>query len=83
LPLPLAPAVTVIHDVALLTAVQLQPLPAETVTVPVAAAEDVRFDDAGEIVKEQGAPAWVTVNVCPPMVIVPVREAVAVLAATL
>jgi len=62
LPLPDAPAVTVNQLVALLTAVQLQPVPAVTVTVPVVA-DEVGFDDVGEIVKVQGAPAWVTVNV--------------------
>jgi hypothetical protein len=82
LPLPEAPAVTVNQLVALLTAVQLQPVPAVTVTVPVVAA-DVGFDDVGEIVNVHGTPACVTVNVCPPIVIVPVRELVVVLAATL
>jgi len=62
LPLPEAPAVTVSQLVALLTAVQLHPVPAVTVTVPVVA-DEVGFDDVGEIVKVQGAPAWVTVNV--------------------
>ncbi len=33
LPVPLPPAVTVIHE-ALLTAVQVQPTPAETLTLP-------------------------------------------------
>jgi len=82
LPLPLAPAVIVIHA-SLLAAVQLQPVPAVTVTVPVVATEDVRFDEAGAIVNVHGAPACVTVNVCPPIVIVPVREVVPVFAATL
>jgi hypothetical protein len=82
LPLPEAPAVTVIHA-SLLTAVQLQPVPAVTVTVPVVAAEVARFDDVGAIVNVQGAAACVTVNVWPPIVIVPVRELVLALAATL
>ena len=82
MPLPLAPAVTVIQ-LALLVAVQLQPVPAVRVTVPVVAADDVRFDDVGAMVNVQGAPAWVTVNACPPTVIVPVRDVVLVLAATL
>ena len=72
----------VIH-VALLVAVQLQPEADVTSTVPVVAADDVRFDDVGTMVNVHGAPACVTVKVCPPMVIVPVREAVPVLAATL
>ena len=55
MPLPDAPAVTVSQLVALLTAVHVQPVPAVTVTVPVVAAEDVRFEDVGEIVGAQGA----------------------------
>ena len=82
MPLPDAPAVTVSQLVALLTAVQLQPVPAVTVTVPVVA-DDVGFNDVGEIVKVHGTPACVTVKVCPPIVIVPVREVVLVFAATL
>jgi hypothetical protein len=46
---------------SLLTAVQLQPAPAVTLTVPVVAADDARFDDVGAMVNVQGAPAWVTV----------------------
>ena len=82
MPVPLAPALIVIHP-ALLTAVQLQPVPAVTVTVPVAAVDVVRFDDVGLIVNVHGAPAWVTLKVCPAIVIEPVREVVPVLAATL
>ena len=82
MPLPFAPAVTVIQA-SLLTAVQPQPVPAVTVTVPVAAAEVGRFEEAGLIVNVHGAPAWVTVKVWPPTVIVPVREVVPALAATL
>ena len=62
MPLPEAPALIVIQP-TLLVAVQLQPVPAVTVTVPVAAADVVRFDEVGEIVNVQGAPAWVTVKV--------------------
>jgi hypothetical protein len=72
----------VIHP-TLLAAVQLQPVPAVTVTVPVAAAEVVRFDEVGAIVNVQGAPAWVTLKVCPPIVMVPLRELVPVFALTL
>ena len=82
MPLPLAPPLIVIQA-SLLVAVQLQPVSAVTVTEPVAATDDVRLDDVGEIVNVQGAPACVTVNVWPPIVIVPVREVVPVLAATL
>jgi len=82
LPLPLAPAL-IVSQVALLAAVQLQPVPAVTVTVPVVATADVRFDDVGKIVNVQGAPACVMVKVWPAIVIVPVRELVPVLAATL
>ena len=83
MPLPEAPAVTVNQLVALLTAVQLQPVPAVTVTVPVAATDVVKLDDVGEMVKVQGAPACVTVKVWPPIVIVPVRDVVLAFAATL
>ena len=82
MPLPDAPALIVIQP-TLLTAVQLQPAPAVTVMVPVAAADVVRFDDVGVIVTVHGAAACVTVKVCPPIVIVPVRDAVVVFAATL
>ena len=82
MPLPLAPALIVSHA-SLLVAVQPQPVPAVTVTLPVVAADDVRFYDVGEIVNVQEAPACVTVNVWPPIVIVPVREVVPALAATL
>ena len=82
MPLPLAPAL-IVSQASLLVAVQLQPVPAVTATLPVVAADVVRFDEVGEIVNVQGAPACVTVNVCPPTVIVPVRDVVPVLAATL
>jgi hypothetical protein len=74
--------VIVIHA-SLLTAVQPQPAPAVTSTEPVVAAADARFDDSGVIVNVHGAPACVTVKVCPPMAIVPVRDAVVVFAAML
>jgi hypothetical protein len=73
----------IVIQASLLTAVQLQPALAVTVTVPVAAADVVRFDDVGAMVNVQGAPACVTVKVWPPIVIVPVRDTVLVLAATL
>jgi hypothetical protein len=63
-------------------AVQLHPAPALTATTPVVAVANARFDEVGEIENVQGAPAWLTVNVWPPIVIVPVRES-PVLAATL
>jgi hypothetical protein len=58
-------------------------VPAFTVTVPVVAAADARFDEVGVTVNVHGAPACVTVKVWPPIVIVPVRDVVPVLAATL
>ena len=82
MPLPDVPALIVIQA-SLLAAVQLQPVPAVTVTVPVAATDVVRFDEVGAIVNVQGAPACVTVKVCPLIVIVPVRDVVPALAATL
>jgi hypothetical protein len=39
--------------------------------------------DVGDTVNVHGAAAWVTVKVCPPIVIVPERDEVPVLAATL
>jgi hypothetical protein len=82
LPLPFAPELIVIH-VALLVAVQLQPAPAVTVTVPVVAADVVRFDDVGAIVNVHGAAGCVMVKVWFAIVIVPVRDEVPVLAVTL
>ena len=78
MPLPAAPVLTVIH-VALLVAVQAQPVPAVTATVPVIPA-DVTAADAGEIEGAQTAAAWLTVNVLPPIVSVPVRDVVPVFA---
>ena len=62
MPLPLAPELMVIQA-SLLTAAQLQLVPAVTVTVPLVAADEARFDEVGEIVKVHEAPACVTVNV--------------------
>ena len=79
-PVPLAPLEIVTHD-APLVAVQLHPEVVVTVTVPPPPAADNDWL-VGEIVYEQGAAAWVTVNVLPPTVSVPVRETVPVFAAT-
>lgn len=64
-----------------LEAVQLQPAPAVTTTVPVAPAA-LTLADAGEIDGAHGAPAWVTVKVSPPIVSDPVRDTLDVFAAT-
>lgn len=80
--MPLAPPVTVIHA-ALLVAVHAQPAPAVTVTVPVVAADVLRFTDEGRIVNEHGAPGCVIVNVLPAIVSVPVRGVVLVFCVTL
>jgi hypothetical protein len=82
LPVPLAPDDTVIHD-ALLVAVREQPVipVTETLTVPPAAATVVLVADSVNAV--HAAAAWVTVNVLPATVSVPVRDEPAVLAATL
>ncbi len=80
LPEPLAPAEIVSH-VALLVAVHAQPATAVTATAPVLA-EAATDRPVCASVEVQGAAAWVTVNVCPPIVRVPVR-AVPVLAVTL
>jgi hypothetical protein len=72
LPLPLAPLVTVSHDVSLLTPVHAQP-PGDVTAVepvpPVATIDAV----VGAMEYVQVAAGWVTVNVCPPIVSVPVR----------
>jgi hypothetical protein len=81
LPLPLAPAVTVIHA-ALLVAVHAQPVVVVTLVLPVPPAATA-FSEVADNVKVQGTPACVTVNVCPATVSVPVRELVEVLAAML
>ena len=80
MPLPVAPAVTVIHA-AVVVALHVHPVAAVTAIVPVPPAA-AALVDAGEIVGAQGAPACVTVNVSPPIVIVPVRGDVEVFAAT-
>ena len=82
MPVPLAPAPIVIHA-SLLVAVQLQPEAAVTVIEPLAASDDGRLFDVGAIVNVHEMPACVTVKVCPPIVIVPVRDEAPVLAATL
>jgi hypothetical protein len=80
-PVPLAPDVTVSHD-ALLLAVHAQPLVAVMVTEPVPPADgsDWLFADSAY---EQESTSWVTVNVPPAIVIVPVRADGVVFAAIL
>ena len=82
LPLPVAPLVTVIHPVSLLTPVQAHPVDAVTFVEPVAVPAAIDWL-GGEMEYVHGAPACVTVNVWPPMVRVPVRGFVSVLAAAL
>jgi hypothetical protein len=80
LPLPVAPAVTVIQ-VALLVAFQLHPVGAKTVIVPAVPVAPA-LTNVGRIVVTHDTPGWVTVNVLPPIVRVPVRDIVPVFAAT-
>ena len=80
LPDPVAPPVTVIHA-ALLTAVQLHPVAAKTLLAPLPA-DAVKDCVVGEIVGEHAAAAWVTVNVEPAIVSVPVRLEATVFVAT-
>lgn len=82
LPEPLAPDAMVIQ-IAFDVANQPHPVPAVTVTVPLVAADVVRSTETGEIVAVQGAPACVTVKVCPPIVSVPLRDVVPVFGSTL
>ena len=81
LPVPEAPVVTVSHA-SLLVAVQLHEL-AVTVIVPLPAAGVVRVHEVGKMVSVHGTPGCVTVNVWPPIVIVPLRDVEPVFAATL
>ena len=81
MPLPDVTALMLIH-VALLVAVHAQKVAAVTATVPVIPA-DVTVADACEIDGAQAAAAWLTVNVLPAIVSVPVRDVVPVFAETL
>ena len=75
------PLVTFSHE-SLLDALHAQPEPAVTVTDPDPPALD-RDLLVGEIVNVQEAPDCVTVNGFPPIVSVPLRDAVLVFADTL
>jgi len=79
-PVPAAPPVIVTHD-APLVAVQLHPELVVTLTVPLPPAAD-RDRLAGASVYAQGVAAWLTENVLPPAVTVPVRATVPGFAAT-
>lgn len=81
LPLPLEPPVTVIQ-LAAVVVVHEHPAGAVTVAEPVPPpATTVWLSGATEYV--HGTPAWVTVKVCPPTEIVPVRCEMVPFAATL
>ena len=80
-PEPVAPAVTLSH-VSLLVAVHAHPVAAVTVTEAVPPAATAVDEDA-EIVGAHGAPAWFTVKVLPPIVIVADLGVVVGLAVTL
>src|SRR5688500_11325360 len=77
LPLPLAPAVMLIHE-ALLVVVHAQPLAVDTVTgapTPAVAATDSLVGAIENAHVAGAGAAWLTVNVSPAMVTVPVRGA--------
>ena len=80
-PDPLAPLVIETHD-ASSAAVHAQPAGIETAIVPVvdAGATDTPIGDS---VAVQGTPPCVTVNACPAMVTIPVRDEMLVFAAIL
>lgn len=80
MPLPLPPELTV-SQAAPLVALQLHPLAAFTVNVP-DAPPALTLTEAGESDGAHGAPACVTVNVSPPIVMDPVLDALDVFAAT-
>jgi len=67
-------------QLALLAAVHAQPDPPVTVTLPVPAAATADALVAPSVYVQ--APAWLTVNVCPPIVIVPVCDVLLVRAVT-
>jgi hypothetical protein len=73
-PVPAVPLEIVTHD-APLVAVQLHPEDVVTMTVPLPPAADSDWL-VGEIVYAQAVAAWLTENVLPPAVTVPVRETV-------
>src|SRR5439155_7422077 len=80
-PVPLAPAVIVIHA-ALLAAVHVQVVPdAVMLTLPVAPSAGTAALVAESVYVHAPAPACVTVTVCPAIVSVPVRDAEPVFAA--
>src|SRR5439155_1610012 len=79
LPVPAAPVATVIHA-SLLTAVHAHPVGAVTVVLPVPPPATTDWL-VGEIVSVHVTPAWVTVALLPPAVIVPLRDVVEVFAA--
>jgi hypothetical protein len=78
-PVPVVPLEIATQE-ASLVAVQLHPRVVVTVTVPLPPAVENAWL-AGEIVYEQGDAAWVTVNVRPAIVSVPMRFIVPALAA--
>jgi hypothetical protein len=80
-PVPVPAPEIVSHD-APLVAVQLHPAAVVTTTRPLPPLADSDWL-IGEIVNEHGAAAWVTVNVLPATVSVPVRGVAAVFAVTL
>ena len=80
-PLPLTPA-PIVSQPSLLVELHAQPVAAVTVMLP-EPPPAIALAEAGAIVGAHGAPACVTVNVLPPMVTVPVRALVVVLAAML
>ena len=79
LPLPLPPALTDNHDGALLDAVHAHPAgaPIDVVIDPPLAPTELLTGVSAYV---QGAAAWFTVKVCPPIVNVPCRVCVAAFA---
>ena len=81
MPLPFAPALMVIQA-ALLTAVHAHPADTVTLTDPVKPVAPA-LDEVAESDGVQATPACVMVKVLPPIVSVPVRDVLALFAATL
>ena len=82
MPLPL-PVLLVVIQATLLDALQLQPVPAVTLTLPFPpAALNEALRRRKRIGAGRDAAAWLTVKILPAIVSVPLRDVVAVLAAT-
>jgi hypothetical protein len=82
-PVPLPVAALTVIQAALLVALHAQPVAEVTATLPPVIPPAGAVADDAEIVGAQAAPAWLTVNRLPPIVIVAERADVVGFAVTL